>query len=189
MNTEFDRHGPFARAVAFAAYAHDGAMGEGTGLPSVMCSLEAAAIAAAMTNDPDVLAAAVLQGVTDRCGVDEGELRAKFGRRVAALACAFPDAAGAGDVGNWQKQCLRTVNRLRGASREQMILVLSSHLGRLRALRRTLAARGDGAWRHVFPRNRSLQRWYHASVAGALEPLAGFEAHAEYLRLIEELFS
>ena len=85
MITDFDRYGGLARAVAFAAYAHDGQFRKGGALPYIVHPMETAAIAATMTNDPEVLAAAVLHDVVEDCGITESELRVKFGRRVAML--------------------------------------------------------------------------------------------------------
>ena len=118
MNLEFDRHGAFARAAAFAAYAHDGQTRKGSALPYLVHPMEAAAIAATMTNDPDVLAAAVLHDVVEDCGVEEAELRTRFGRRVARLVMAESEQKEADARASWQKRKLRAVNRLRAAPRE-----------------------------------------------------------------------
>ena len=47
-------------AILFAAEAHSGACRKGSRVPYILHPLEAAAIAAAMTDDLEVLAAAVL---------------------------------------------------------------------------------------------------------------------------------
>ena len=63
MNVEIDAHSTFARAVAFAACAHDGQCRKGGTLPYIVHPMEAAAIAATMTDDGEVLSAAVLHDV------------------------------------------------------------------------------------------------------------------------------
>ena len=60
MNLEFERHGLMAKATAYAAYAHDGQTRKGGALPYILHPMETANIAATMTNDPEVLAAAML---------------------------------------------------------------------------------------------------------------------------------
>lgn len=188
MNTEFDRHSPFAKAVAFAAYAHDGQNRKGTALPYIVHPMEAAAIAATMTNDPEVLAAAVLHDVIEDCGVSENEIRVRFGRRVAQLVRAESEEKEADAQASWQKRKLRTVNRLLAAPRDVMILALSDKLSNLRAIHRDLAAAGPVFWQRFNQTNPSMHRWYYASIAEALAPLAEFEAYQEYAQLIKAVF-
>ena len=76
-----------SRAVIFAAAAHDGQVRKGTDIPYIVHPMEAAAIAAGLTNDPEVIAAAVLHDVVEDTGTTKNELEAEFGSRVAELVC------------------------------------------------------------------------------------------------------
>lgn len=188
MNCEFDRHGAMARAVAFAAYAHDGQERKGTVLPYILHPMETAAIAATMTNDPDVLAAAMLHDVVEDCGVTEGELRSKFGRRVAQLVMAETEEKDPDAQGTWQRRKLRAINRLRAATREQMILTLSDKLSNLRAIDRDLRTLGPELWQRFNQSNPSMHHWYYASMAEGLKPLEGCDAYQEFLTLLDKVF-
>lgn len=188
MNVEFDRHGAFARAVAFAAYAHDGQSRKGTALPYMVHPVETVAIAATMTNDPEVLAAAALHDVMEDCGVTETELRSRFGRRVAALVRAESEDKSPDAQGTWQTRKLRTVSRLRAASREELILTLADKLSNLRAMDRDLAAVGPALWQRFNQTNPSMHKWYYTSIGEALKPLAEFDAYREYAQLLNRVF-
>lgn len=188
MNVEFDRHGAVAKAVAFAAYAQDGRSREGTALPCIVHSMETAAIAATMTDDPDVLSAAVLHDVAEDCGVTEAELRSRFGQRVAQLVLYMSERPQDDPRGTWQRRKLRTVSRLRVASREQMILALADRLGSLRAIHRAQREQGSMIWQRLGQANPSMHRWYYASVADALRPLEAFDAYREFVALIDQVF-
>ena len=202
MNTDFDRHGLFSRAVAFAAFAHDGQMRKGGALPYLIHPMEAATIAATLTNDPEILAAAVLHDVIEDCGVTEDTLRVRFGKRVAHLVRLQSEEKDEDRQGTWQKRKLQTINRLRAASREQMILTLSlraaprelliltlaDKLSNLRSIERDLQAHGPALWQRFNQNNPSMHRWYYASVAEALRPLEGAAAYEEYLRRLAETF-
>ena len=72
-------------AMIFAACAHDGMLRKGTSLPYIVHPAEVAAIAATLTDDPHILAAALLHDVMEDCGVGEEELVQRFGPRVAQL--------------------------------------------------------------------------------------------------------
>ncbi len=51
------------QAIIFAAKAHAGAVRKGSKVPYIVHPIEAAAIVAGMTDDPEVIAAAVLHDV------------------------------------------------------------------------------------------------------------------------------
>lgn len=187
MNVEFDRHGAFARAVAFCAYAHDGQNREGTALPYALHPMETAAIASTMTNDPDVLTAAVLHA-SAQCGVSSEELRLRFGRRAAQLAFSMADDSDEDASGTWQKRRLRAVNRLLVAPREELILTLADCLSHLRALERDLRLLGPLLWQRSGQPNPSMHCWYYSSIGEALRPIADFDAYREYMALVRSIF-
>ena len=75
-------------AMIFAARAHDGMLRKGTNIPYIVHPAEVAAIAATMTEDENVLAAALLHDVMEDCGVTQAQLVQQFGERVAQLVIA-----------------------------------------------------------------------------------------------------
>lgn len=188
MNTDFDRYSLFSRAVAFAAYAHDKRIRPGTGLPCILHPMETAAIAGTITNDPEVLAAAVLHNVMEDCGITEAELRLKFSKRVAALVSSATEEKLSSTTGDWQRRKLYTINGLRAASREQMVITLADKLSNLRAIRKDLATYGDNLWQKLGQPNRSMHKWYYTSILQGLEPLSGCSAYCEYKAALEEIF-
>ena len=73
------------QAILFATEAHRGQLRKGSNLPYILHPLEAAAIVAGLTDDPEVIAAAVLHDVLEDTSATPGELEAAFGPRVTAL--------------------------------------------------------------------------------------------------------
>ena len=71
------------KAIQFATKAHEGAYRKGTSLPYIIHPLEAASIAAQITEDPEVIAAAVLHDVVEDTSFTEDNIRVLFGSRVA----------------------------------------------------------------------------------------------------------
>ncbi len=188
MNLEFDRHGLVAKAAAFAAYAHDGQRGRSGEAPYILHPMETASIAATMTNDPEVLAAALLHGVVEDCGVTGDELRRRFGERTSMLVLFMTEPKEPDAQTSWQRRKLRSVNRLRAGSHEQMILTLADKLSNMRSIRRELLAHGPSMWQRFNQTNPTLQRWFYASVAEGLRPLEETEAYREYVHLVDEVF-
>ena len=188
MNVDFDAHGAFARAVAFAAYAHDGQRRKGGALPYIVHPMETAAIAATMTDDGELLAAAVLHDVVEDCGVTAEELRQRFGPRVAALVTSVSEEKFADAAGTWRLRKQRALERLCTAGRETMILALSDKLSNLRSLDRDLRAQGPAVWLQFNQTDPAMHRWYYTAMGEALSMLAQTDAHREYRALLNRVF-
>lgn len=177
------------QAIAFAAKAHDGQLRKGSSLPCIVHPMEAVSIAATMTDDIEILAAAALHDVVEDCGVTLDELKRLFGERVARLVAFESEKKEPDAQASWQRRKLRTVNRLRIAERDDMILVLADKLSNLRSIDRDLRALGPAFWQRFNQTNPSMHYWYYASIAESLKPLEDTDAHREYVSLIERVFA
>ena len=176
------------QAITFAAKAHNGQKRKGSGLPYILHPMEAAAIAGTMTEDPEILAAAVLHDVIEDCGVAEEDLRRVFSDRIAKLVAFQSEKEEPNPQASWQRRKLRTINHLRIAQRDDLILTLSDKLSNLRSMDRDLRAQGPSFWQRFNQTNPSMHHWYYASIAGALEPLQEEDAYKEYISLIGKVF-
>ena len=188
MNGECHTCGLLSRAVAFAARAHDGQVRKGGTLPYIVHPMEAAAIAATMTDDGEVLSAAVLHDVAEDCGVTAEELRQRFGPRVAALVLSVSEEKYADAAGTWRLRKQRAVERLRTAERETLILALSDKLSNLRSLDRDLRAEGAAVWRRFNQTDPAMHKWYYTAMGEALKPLKQTDAYREYRTLLDRVF-
>ena len=179
---------PLTAAVAFAARAHEGQTCRSTDAPRIVHPMEVAAIAATMTSDHEILAAAMLHDVIESCGVTEDELKAQFGERIARMVRVMSEEKGPDAEEGWQKRKLISINRLRAASHDQLILTLADKLSSLRAIRRDLSTYGDALWQRFNQRSASMHCWYFASVLESLAPLSDTDAYREYRDLMNQIF-
>lgn len=81
-------------AVLFAAEAHRGEFRKGKAIPYILHPMEVAAITAGMTDDPEIIAAALLHDTIEDAGVSAEEIAAEFGPRVASLVQAVSEKSG-----------------------------------------------------------------------------------------------
>ena len=180
----------FDRAAAFALRAHAGTERRGKGFPYIIHPMEAAAIVASETSDPELLAAAILHDVVEDTPVTLEEIQRAFGARVASLVAAESDTP-VPDVSeheSWYARKQEAIRRLRTASREAKLVALGDKLSNLRAIARDHAQRADGIWELFHVTDREAHEWHYRGLADALSELSGTYAYAEFLRLIEEVF-
>ena len=77
------------KAIAFATKAHEGQLRKGTNLPYILHPMEVGMIVSRMTDDNEVIAAAVLHDTVEDCdGVSLEMIREEFGEKVARIVTA-----------------------------------------------------------------------------------------------------
>ena len=177
------------QAAVFAANAHDGATRKGSGIPYIVHPMEAASIAATLTDDPHVVAAAVLHDVMEDCGVSFEELRARFGERVATLVRDESQSEGPDSRAPWSRRKREAVRRLARGSRDAKIICLSDKLSNMRAIYRDVLREGDAVFLRFNQHDKRQHAWYYRSCAALMEgELGQTMAFAELSRLIALVF-
>lgn len=180
----------FERAVRFALTAHHGMKRKGSDTPYIAHPLEVAAIAATITSDEDILAAAVLHDVVEDTPYTIEDIRNSFGERVASLVSSDtedkmeqlpPDRT-------WLARKTATVEYLKTASREEKIIVLGDKLSNIRSCRMAQLAVGDELWKRFHEKRKEMHAWYYSSILKCMEELKGEFAYCEYKRLVGEVF-
>ena len=180
----------FDRAARYAIDAHGGTERRGKGFPYVIHCFEAAAIAATLTNDPELLAAAVLHDVIEDTDATEEDIRRLFGDRVARLVGSesdpeLPELSG---VDNWRARKIAVMERLAGADRDTKIVAIGDKLSNMRAIARDYEELGDGLWKRFCSDRREDHEWHYRTLAASLSELEGTPAYREFTSLIDTVF-
>ena len=179
------------KAIIFATKAHSGARRMGTNVPYIVHPIEAAAIVSAMTDDEEVIAAAVLHDVIEDTDATEDDLYARFGRRITELVLnesedkrrTLPAAL------TWKTRKQETITFLETeADRDAKMLALADKLSNLRAIHRDQCIIGDKIWERFNEKNKEMHAWMYRSIAKALEELKDHPTWQEYNRLVTEVF-
>lgn len=177
-------------ALFFAAERHSGVFRKASGVPYILHPAEAAAIAATVTNDPEILAAALLHDVIEDAGVTVEELRLRFGGRVAALVVAESENKREDLPAEltWKIRKQEAITRLAAAGRDAKIVALGDKLSNLRAIERDYEAFGESLWQRFNCRDPEEQAWYYRSMTRALAELSDTSAYREFSGLVTRVF-
>ncbi len=144
-----------------------------------------------LTDNEEVLAAAVLHDVVEDTGVKEVELREVFGSRVADLVMAesedkmleLPPEV------SWEARKQATINHLAGLERDALLICLGDKLANIREMSRDYAALGDRLWERFNQKDKALHAWYYSSIFQILaEALGDNSPIREYRALLKEVF-
>ena len=174
------------RAILFAVQAHAGTPRRGKGFPYIVHPMEALAIVATMTDDQELLAAAVLHDVVEDTDITLDELRSQFGERVADLVDTESDRFGEGK--DWRTRKEESLKRLREASREGKIVAMGDKLSNMRAIARDFTTKGEVFWDLFHIKEKSVHAWRYHSLLDALSDLSDTYAYQEFEFLVNRIF-
>lgn len=180
-----------SEAMIFSVKAHDGMIRKKEKTPYILHPMEAAAIVGSITNDPEVIAAAVLHDVVEDAGVTLKELEELFGEKVASLVDSetedkrkdLPSSA------TWQirkEEAIQLLNQTEDMNVK--ILYLGDKLANMRSLYRDWLKEGNALWECFNEKDPVKQHWYYRSIADATVELSHTPAWQEYDRLIKIIF-
>lgn len=180
------------QATRLAAEAHDGARRKGGNLPYILHVMETAQIVATMTEDEDVLAAAVLHDVLEDTAVTEETLRQTVGGHVTDLVLAVTENKRPEQPAEetWRVRKQESVEKLLAERRlEVKMIALGDKLSNIRALQRDYDLLGERVWERFNNKNKADQGWYYQAVTDALQDLNTYPAWRELSSLVWEVFS
>ena len=178
------------RAIVFAVRAHAGTERRGKGFPYIVHPMEAVEIVATMTNDQELLAAAVLHDTVEDTDVTIEQIQAEFGDRVASFVVAESDEPHQrpDSVENWHARKQAAIDRLARASHDAKMVALGDKLSNMRAIARDYAQQGDALWNLFHTKDRKEHEWHYRGLADSLRELHDTFAYQEFERLINQVF-
>ena len=173
----------FDRAAKFAIDAHSGTLRKGKGYPYILHPMEAAGIVATLTDDPEMLAAAILHDTVEDTDVTIEQIREEFGERVAMLV--YYETAQMPHGSAWRERKQAQVDLLAAAPRDSKVVAIGDKLSNLRTIAADYRQLGDGLWQRFHaPNGKEDVRWYYGALAEALSDLAGTPPYEEYKKLL-----
>lgn len=178
-------------AMHFAIDAHAGMYRKADHLPYILHPMEVATIAATITNDEDVICAAVLHDVVEDTPHTLDEIRELFGIRVAELVASETEDKlshlPASDT--WLTRKREHLYRLNSTKDIGVHIVwIADKLANMRSFARLHKLEGERMWQHFHQHDPALHAWYYRAIAKATVDLADTDAWQRYTQLVETVF-
>lgn len=178
-------------AIIFAAEVHDGMRRKRNDTPYILHPLEAAVIVSTMTDDQEVIAAAVLHDVVEDAGVKMETLEEKFGSRVRKLVESETEdkRPERPPIETWQIRKEESLLVLKNAEDINVLIVwLGDKLANMRSLYREWKIQGDAMWNNFNQKDIKMQAWYYFTIAELTSRLSDTPAWIEYKALTDIVF-
>ena len=177
----------FDKAAKFAIEAHQGTERRSKAYPYIIHPMEAAAIVATITNDQEMLAAAILHDVVEDTDVTIEQIREQFGDRVAMLV--QNETAPLDENLTWREKKTAQLKQLAEAPYDSKVVALGDKFSNMSGIALDYRKIGDEVWKRFHaPNGKTDVEWYYRSLAEALSELSDTLAYKEYVKLLEEVF-
>ena len=180
-----------SEAIAFAVQAHDGMRRKKGATPYILHPMEAAVIVGTMTDDQNVIAAAVLHDVVEDAGVTIEEVERRFGRRVRELVESETEnkRADLPPAATWRVRKEETLAILRDTQDMDVLMMwLGDKLANMRSIYRDHQVEGAAVWQKFNQKDVKEHAWYYGSIVRLTERLSHTAAWREYKTLTELVF-
>lgn len=181
----------FEDALSFALDAHRGMRRKRAGIPYILHPMEAATIAASITDDEDVLSAALLHDVVEDTTVSLEEIREAFGDRVAELVASETEnkRPEQSPEDTWDIRKRESIKELTECDdRDVHIVWLADKLSNMRSFARLYERDGNDLWQNFNQKSPTRQAWYYEAVGEAVSDLSETAAWREYMFLVDMVF-
>ena len=180
-----------SEAIVFAVKAHDGMRRKKSEAPYILHPMEAAVIVGTMTDDQNLIAAAVLHDVVEDADINIEEIEEKFGRRVRELVASETEdkRADLPPEDTWRVRKEETLAVLKNTRDVAVLMVwLGDKLANMRAIYRDWKVEGDALWQKFNQKDVGEQAWYYRTIVRLTERLSYTSAWLEYKTLTELVF-
>ena len=180
-----------SEAIAFAVRAHDGMRRKKSEAPYILHPMEAAVIVSTMTDDQNLIAAAVLHDVVEDTSITIEEIEEKFGKRVRELVESETEdkRADLPPEATWRIRKEESLEVLKNTDDIAVLMVwLGDKLANMRSIYRDFKAEGIGMWQRFNQKDVKAQAWYYRSIVELTQRLSDTSAWIEYKTLTELVF-
>lgn len=159
--------------------------------PYILHPLEVVAIVGSMTNDEDVLAAAVLHDTVEDTPVTMDDILNNFGPEVTKIVAAETEdkRAELPPEDTWMVRKTEFFEKLKNEDIKAKMVCLGDKLSNMHSFYRSWLVEGDEFWNHFNQKDPKIQAWYYTTAAELLSELKDYPAWQEYDRLVKIIFA
>lgn len=158
------------KAIIFAAEKEQNKFSKYSGYPRIMHAIRVTDIISEMTDDENVIAAAILYSITEDCHITADEIKEEFGDKITSLII-FEDFSK-----SWAERKNEIITFLcNDANEAQKKIVFANELENIRELHQDYNKLGEQIWKRYMSKDQAEKCYF-----GFLNAFCGLEEYTEY---------
>lgn len=178
------------KAYVYAAQAHCRQYRKGTKIPYFTHIITTLNYCMRLTDDIEILQAAILHDTVEDTQVTLEELRRDFGEHVAEIVAAETENKRRDRPASetWEIRKQETVSNLKSKPYDAKIVVLADKTANAEALFKEWQLLGDAVWQKFNMQDKKKQEWYFRAVAECLSEFSDTWVMKMFMKYIDGLF-
>lgn len=180
----------FEKAIQYATEKHKNQKRK-DGSIYILHPMEVATIAATLTEDEEILSAALLHDVVEDANTDIEEIKEEFGERIGKIIAleTEPTYPNLSKKESWLLRKQETLKRLNDSKDiGYKIVFLSDKLSNIRSLFRDIEKNQEDAFLKFNIKDKEIQAWYYYEILEQLKELKNEDAYKELEEKIQMIF-
>lgn len=154
------------KAIILASKAHRNQVRKGSDIPYITHPFAVGILLQKANCSEEVITSGILHDTLEDTETTYEDLKETFGDRVANLVAA---ASEHDKTLSWEERKQHTIDMLKGASLEEVQVIVADKLHNLKSIRNDLNLYGESVWQR-FKRGKHHQHWYYANIVQVLIP-------------------
>lgn len=178
------------KAYRYASDAHKGQYRKGTKIPYFTHIITTLNYCMELTDDIEILQAAILHDTVEDTHVTLEDLRRDFGERVAGIVEADTEDKLRDRPADetWELRKQTTVSNLKSRTWDAKVVILADKTANMESLYKEWQQLGDAVWNKFNMRDRKKQEWYFRSIADCLVEFSETSVMKTLKEYIDKLF-
>lgn len=178
------------KAYRYASDAHKGQYRKGTKIPYFTHIITTLNYCMELTEDIEILQAAILHDTVEDTHVTLAELRRDFGARVAKIVEADTEDKLRDRPADetWEIRKQTTISHLKEQSSDAKIVILADKTANIESLFKEWQQLGDAVWNKFNMKDSRKQEWYFRAIADALTEFYDTSVMKTFREYIDKLF-
>lgn len=178
------------KAIKVATAAHDGQKRKGSGLPYIVHPMECAFIVEGVTNNPEIIAAAILHDTIEDTYVTYSYLVNEFNETIANLVKQVSEdkREELPAEATWEVRKRESVKHYEKMDQRAKIVLLADKLSNLRSLKKEYDEEGEDVWNKFNMKDKEKHAWYYRKITKILKVFQNTPEYKELVTLYKEIF-
>ncbi|WP_097006336.1 HD domain-containing protein [Lacrimispora amygdalina] len=179
------------KAIKVAILAHDGQRRKGSCMPYIVHPTECGFIAAEITDNADIIAAAILHDTLEDTDITYDYLAKNFNHNIADMVKALSEnkRKELSSSITWEERKKESIKHYKKLDQGTKIILLTDKLSNLRSLDEDYKFLGEEVWEKFNMKKKERHAWYYGEIIKILSTLRLLPEYKELKELYEVIFS